>query len=258
MKINFLQFRSVFRLSVFAIHLAMSGLLISCEPEPTPVDADVKAGNTTNLFVINWDTVISPMNNVSIAEFSLDIDGDGHNDIKFEAYETYWHGATGAQTKIYCLDTAFCIAAINYYDTIFFSKTYDTTLQNGIVYIWELSRNSCERYSSNDIVTDTILNPRVHLYFPGEIVTSYEHWMSDTLSVSFRGFGVIPLEQTVTQDTIYNYGAIGKYDCHNLPNDSIVLMGVRKNINGTYKYGWLRFRISDNHIIELFESAIER
>ena len=229
MKINFLQFRSVFRLSVFAIHLAMSGLLISCEPEPTPVDADVKAGDTTQLMVQVWDTVIGeypvmkPWDSVFI-----DVDDDGQNDLMFYSYEGYWHGPTEAETRLYCLSSNIQIGAEAMPDTVFFVKLFSTSIINDKLNYNETSLYSCERQHNNGSVHHVSLRNSVSVFNANQNISAYQSWICDTFTLTYRDFCYGPYSTVDTPDTLYNYIRRYKTDCFNLPGDSLIFIGFRK------------------------------
>lgn len=180
------------------------------------------------------------------------------NDLLFTSYEGYWHGPTDAKTQLHCLSNDIQLGGMYGNDTVFFRKTYSTTFWNDKLNYNETSLYTCERESPNDSIHNISQRGLIQLFTNNQSISGNTSWLSDTITLTTHDFCYGPYSVVETTDSIYNYIRKYKTDCHNLPGDSIVYIGLRKLINGSYKYGWLQFSVSNSHIVHIYKSAIEK
>lgn len=247
-----MNFRS---LSCFFLIL-VSMILISCERESSPSrDGWLTAGSTIGMLVNVHDTVLVGSYHMPLSYF-LDVDRNGSND--FEIISNVW-GSPGMgqhpEADLVSLDPDWCFSVFNYPDTLFYHYQADT-FEFSRTEIYFRNFYSCYRLGANDSVLRVQQSQFLNLYERNQHISGNGEWAPGKIDLTMsNGYGSNVIVDN--NDTLKLSETITFADCHVLPNDRILWIGICKKEHNEKRLGWIRLSMTDNFKISVLESAIQ-
>jgi len=247
------------KLSLFAMALLLVASIASCKKDTT--NGKVVFGNSKGMSVTSYDSTLSIE---QYAHYSwgntVDLDGDGQNDIQFHSQDV---GSAGLGhdivTTLNCLNENVALLGDiidqeKYYhidfDSIF--HTQDSVWWSIVVY----KTYTCEQIAGTDSVVSTT-----------EKLSNVDHSFGDSygLDDSFMNTNVIlknrsyeyPSGSGTIGNATYHYMILDKNDCDFFPMDEEKYIGFKLTENDKSRLGWMKVILHHDYV-ELLETAIQK
>ena len=241
----------------FALALAAICIIPSCKKNPA--QTKVVFGDTHGMSVTSYDSTLSIE---QYAHYSwgntVDLDGDGQNDIQFHSQDV---GSAGLGhdivTTLKCINENVALLGdiINqekYFHIDSSSHTQDSVWWSIVVY----KTYTCEQIAETDSVVSST-----------EKLTNVDHSFGDSygLDDSFMNTNVVlknrsyeyPSGNETIGNATYHYMILDKNDCDFFPMDEEKYIGFKLTENNQNRLGWMKVILHYDHV-EILETAIQK
>lgn len=163
------------------------------------------------------------------------------------------------KADIACLNSTTYLNLISTIDTTFFNRDSNIYIQNGRVNIDYYDRYPCRRREPTDSIHSIAQNIHIRVFNEHDIVSLNDYWITDTIDLNYYKAGSANYTKLYeSQDTIIRrYFASCFVNCKGFPNDKTAYIGIKKNVSGKEKLGWIKLRITYYRQIEIFEVALQ-
>lgn len=243
--------------SFFAI-IFIGSILFSCKKDTVGI-ADIEIGNKKKMFVQSFNiTLDGDYNDPDV--YDLDLNDDGVADISFTSAKggSPQGGTIVKQSFVRCLNADVSIWMESFTDTTFLSISTSTLENNGYIWSIETTSQSCTQLNPGDPVHDISENAFVMPVEEGSILTNGTDFVSPVNHQPLirKNFSSGLDQVSSNLDTIFYTSHSTYNECRLFPQGTYEYISVKLNVNGDDKLGWIKFRITDDNIISIVESAI--
>ena len=231
--------------------------------EPPIVHDKISIGEQMlGVTISNIDTIIIG-GYYSPKYFDIDINSDGVSDISFMS-EQYGSPAMGLhpRTKIFCLNSQCELFGYYSNDTTFFNDTI-VFLQNEqsdtVTDAYLKAINSCQPIGIDDSIDVLYQAFRIKVLAENDSISNADIFKCDTLFLTNEGYSAFPYYYLsgAGTDTVFYFTTSTIRGCNNFPPNLIRYIGLKMNVSGVEKLGWIKLSIIDKYKITIHQSAIQ-
>lgn len=244
---------------ILRILLFLTLLNLSCERKYNSVQNDfIVIGNKDNLIISMIDTTLIS-GYYDRKTFSLDVDFDGVNDIDISSYA--W-GSSGLGTfkmaEISCLNSTIALNQESIVDTIFWDRFHTVVSDGSKILIEHYDSCSCNEteLSYRMYVRDETTYTKA--FIENDTISKDDNWAVDTTNLSYYASGGASYDILYeSNDTVVRLYTTKYKECNGFPNNMDSYIGIKKDVFGIEKLGWIKIRIRDYYIISILEIALQ-
>jgi hypothetical protein len=233
----------------------------SCRDKNSPVERKeyIITGNYAGLKVKKYDSILKGGYG-NLQELVIDVDDDGYNDFQFSS--NVW-GSMGMghhpETKIYSLSpkTLFNVITVNDTHFVHITTSIDTTSPDRVryhKYYWI----SCWKDNNNDSIIWTGKNNYLRIFYDEYSIFRSGQWSDSTFELAMEEVSSSAPVWKDSNDTTYYVWHSYSYNCHYLPDNTVVYIGFKKINAGETRLGWIKLKVTDKLAITLIETAIQK
>jgi hypothetical protein len=243
--------RKTFKLLLYI--LVFSSIVIcipSCDKDANDTDS-IRAGQLADMITNQHDTIIRADYNYS-EKYPVDIDQDGTADFEIVVDDKIGSAMTGAvyTTVIKCLTANTFLSIRETIDTIYLHILRDT-IHHYVIY-----EQSCSRQAEEDSILGTRIYNSIEFCEEGDPISRDLSWAVDTLTLSSEGFG-IPGGIEMYNGIEYYTGTSYPGSCREVPVNREVYLGVKLDISGIPKLGWIKLKRLSASSLKIMESGLQ-
>jgi hypothetical protein len=242
--------------------LALFFSVLACEKDSTKTNSreEIFTGNDSKMLVNRLDTMLIGGYN-QVANFNLDLDGDGSPDFRLTS-EYYGSPGMGVypRAQIVSLNSNSLINGNLINDTTFYHLQADTSYGENWTPVM-ISRThiySCGRTETNDSITN--MEPdqfEISYLNSDEPINRDDYYQADTLQMNYALYYHAD-DPIYSHDTIfYNYRSYTQ-SCYYFPTDQVRYIGIKIITDQEEKLGWIKLGLFDNYKIMIIETALFR
>jgi hypothetical protein len=191
--------------------------------------------------------------------FSIDIDFDGVQDCKISSY-AWGSSGLGAfkEASITCLNSATYLNQISIVDTIFYIR--DTTIfsYGSKVRIEHYDSPTCYESELTYRMYERDEEAYTKVFTENDTISMNDFWKVDTANLALWASGGSNYNTLYeSPDTVIRLYTRSFVECNGFPNDMDTYIGIKKEVSGMEKLGWIKIRISDFYIVTILEFALQ-
>ncbi len=240
----------------------LSSVLFSCKKDKAPVGPSIEIGDSKGLIVTERDVIVNASDAQYPSQAAVDLGDDGTKDILIKSMWTI--GPQQTWLKYYLIETIHDDCAFaGYEENDSTWVKWDTShIVNGsgqILTYW-MENLACTHLDS-DYSLDTVVYDKIHThaFYGGETLH-----LNDYFSTEVQSFA-LPSDlytgawyQYTSNDTLYHSGPYYHNEMCNIVQDNFAgYLGFKLNTLKGPKLGWVKLQITDKHIVEITETAIQ-
>lgn len=238
------------------ISLLILGLIFCCcEREQTTRSSELKVNDYKNMLINYYDTLLIGGYGAPIS-FSIDLDGNGKDDIVFESVE--W-GSAGIghhpRSTIMCLHSNIELLGSFTSDTLYLNRS--TTIYQGIdgnFSLWKNINYSCFPYDDNDSIAEINQTFEITPLNKVDLISINDTYIVDTITLVDDSYSLPPFPIRIDGDTTIYEFTTHYNNCYAFPLDEIKYIGLKLNQE---RLGWVKISIFDQNKILIHESGLQ-
>jgi len=276
------------RLVLFPVLVMLFISIVSCTKDPAsggnneqPSDTIVPPGNDTlgnafffghteGMIVTNYENINPPFQNGQYS-YSIDLNGDGIDDIKFVSEDVGSANVGHAiVSSVKCLKNYVELSGELYTQEIY--KHIDTTSIwyyndpeypqfDSIQCMNVVETYSCERMEETDIIESTTEKLSLNSFDEGDNLPIESFFMSTEVCLKNRSYYYYGSPTGFGTSTITYHGHSTMNNCDYFPLDEVKYIGFKFSKNGIDRFGWIKIILENDgfdHTIKIIETAIQK